>query len=123
VDPWSDYPVDRMRYLIYTRRLGVEAMKTRALLFAAVGHEKTNEAMTEYMEMAVPYDKQAVEAEMRKKEIMAKRFAEGAPIKAGSIRVASLAAHAEREHNLVEAQAEGGNKGRHWSQMTSMRRH
>lgn len=111
-----------MRYLVYTRRLGVEAMKTRALLFAAVGHEKTNEAMTEYMEMAVPYDKAALEESMRRKELFAKRFAESAPIKAGSIRIASLAAQAERDRTLGEAQAEGGQK-RHWSQQTSMRRH
>lgn len=107
---------DRVRYLVYTRRLGIEALKTKALLLASLNSENAQAAAEEYMDLAVPYDKAHAAAEQWEKEQVVKRFTEMGPIKAGDIRAPSIA-----PVPFVDAQSENGRPA-HWSKQTSMRR-
>ena len=58
VDPGSANPLERLKYVVYQRRLLVEALKTKAMLYAMLGEaEKASTAAKEYFTTAFPISK------------------------------------------------------------------
>lgn len=58
LDTGSDTPHDRLKLLVYQRRMLLAAMRDQAMLYAAVegGGEKAQTVLKEYLEMQVPID-------------------------------------------------------------------
>jgi hypothetical protein len=60
VDPGSANPMERLKYLVYQRRLLLEALKTKALLLALIDNkEAAAKVATSYFEMVIPEGKMA----------------------------------------------------------------
>lgn len=58
VDAGSENPVDRMKYMVYQRRLMLEALKNKAMLLAMVDNKEASAKVAEsYIEMAIPASK------------------------------------------------------------------
>jgi hypothetical protein len=55
VDPGSASPVERLKFVVYQRRLLLEAMKNKAMLQAMCGQaEAAAKTATSYIKMAIP---------------------------------------------------------------------
>lgn len=55
VDPGSENPLERLKYVVYQRRLLIEALKTKAMLYAMLGDgDKASAAAKEYFNTAFP---------------------------------------------------------------------
>lgn len=69
VDPGSDIAAERLKYVVYQRRLLVEALKTKAMLYAMLGEaDRASQAAKEYFDMAFPVSKEAAEQARARKE-------------------------------------------------------
>lgn len=64
----SDNLLEQVKYLVYQRRLTAEALKTRAMLHAALGDgDNASKAAKEYFSIAFPVSQDALaEAEAKK---------------------------------------------------------
>ena len=82
VDPGSDLPSDRLKFVVYQRRLLLEAMKTKATLQALCGQaEAAAKTASMYIEMAIPVNKLAEGEKDRRMEEKLQEIAEMAPVK------------------------------------------
>lgn len=75
-----------MRYMVYQRRMLVEAMKTKALLVASLNPEGAQKAAQEYMEIAIPVEEGARDDQLRQREKELDALADMKPIQIGGIR-------------------------------------
>ena len=57
-----------MQYLVYQRRMMLEAMKTQAMCIAYVNPEGAQDAMKAYLDIAMPIDPEQIAAAERDKE-------------------------------------------------------
>lgn len=86
IAPFSDDPVERMRFMVYQRRMTVEAMKTKALLVAALNPDKAQQAAQEYFELAVPVDEASQAERDRQRLKQLDELDTMAPITVGQIK-------------------------------------
>ena len=64
IDPWSDSPQERLRYMVFQRKMEVEALQTKAILMALVNPEKAEKAAQDYFAVIMPVS----DAEERRRE-------------------------------------------------------
>ena len=75
-----------MRFMVYQRRMLVEAMKTKAILTAAINPERTEKAAQDYFELAIPVDERSEEETRRAHERELDALADMKPITVGQIK-------------------------------------
>lgn len=81
VDPGSESPVTRLTYIVYQRRLLLEALKNKAMLLALIDDkEKAAKTAQSYLEMAIPMSKLVKEQRDSKVERQMKEIEEMGPI-------------------------------------------
>lgn len=80
VDPFSDNPVERMRYMVYQRRADVETLKTKALLTAMVCPERAAKAFEDYIGVVMPVSAEVLEARERERDRQVAEIDNMAPI-------------------------------------------
>jgi hypothetical protein len=78
-----------MRFMVYQRRMLVEAMKTKALILAAINPDKAVQAAQEYMEMCIPIDEGSQDELMRRRERELDELTNMKPITVGQIKAGS----------------------------------
>lgn len=86
IDVGSDSPIDRMKFMVYQHRLGIEALKTKALLLAALQSPEVGKAAEAYLNLAVPMALGTQALELARKERQMGAFLKMGPIKAGDIK-------------------------------------
>ena len=75
-----------MKFLVYQRRMMVEAMQTQAMAVSIVNPEKAQKAIENYLKVALPVDPEVVAARERANERRVESLASAAPIPFSSIR-------------------------------------
>lgn len=85
LDPWSASPLDQLKYQVFQRRMSVDAAALRAQLVAAADPSKAFEALTEYLDIAIPEAKGVQEAREASKEMLLEEIANMKPIPLSSI--------------------------------------
>lgn len=55
----STNPLDRIKLLVYQRRLLLNAIRDKAMMMAAIDGQAAQKLMQEYIEMAIPTDPEA----------------------------------------------------------------
>lgn len=80
VDPFSDNPVERMKYMVYQRRSDVETLKTKALLTAMVCPERAAKAFEDYIGVVMPVSAEVLEARERERDRQVAEIDNMAPI-------------------------------------------
>lgn len=90
IDPWSDSPIERTRYMVYQRKMSVDAASLRAQLQVAVDPSKAHDALTAYLDLALPEPVGVAEAKERSIERQLDEVANMAPIPLSSLRIGSV---------------------------------
>jgi len=85
IDPGSDIPVERMKFIIYQRRMQLDALKTQALLLALLNPGKADEAAKAYFDMALPVDKAQQALAAQRNEDLVKEIEKMGPIPLSSV--------------------------------------
>ncbi|MFA6132491.1 MAG: hypothetical protein WC869_00590 [Phycisphaerae bacterium] len=80
IAPFSEEPRERLRFMVYEHRMFVEALKTKALLIAAINPERAEKAAQDYMEAAIPISEEARDEQMRARERQLAELADMKPI-------------------------------------------
>ena len=80
VDPFSDSPVERMKYMVYQRRADVDTLKTKALLAAMISPEKAAKAFEDYIGVVMPVSAEVIEARERERDRQVMEIDNMAPI-------------------------------------------
>lgn len=80
VDPFSDSPVERMRYMVYQRRSDVDTLKTKALLTAMINPERAAKAFEDYIGVVMPVSAEVIEARERERDRQVAEIDTMAPI-------------------------------------------
>jgi hypothetical protein len=93
IDAGSDNPHERLKFLVYSRQMAIEAIKTKALMLAALGqNDGASKAAKEYMNLAIPLDgNDEVLAQARKARLL-REIGAMEPIPLSKVRV-----HRERQ--------------------------
>jgi hypothetical protein len=76
----SDEPAECLKYMIYQRRMLVEAMKTKALLLATLDPDSAQKAAQEYFRLAIPVSAESEAARLRKRTKQLDEWTDMAPI-------------------------------------------
>ncbi len=58
LDTGSDSPHDRMKFLVYQRRMLLSVIRDKALILATINAEGAQKAFKEYMDLQIPTDPQ-----------------------------------------------------------------
>lgn len=86
LDPLSESPQDRLRYMVYQRRLLVEALKAKAMLVAMVNPKEAPKAAEDYFSIALPVsDSETLRRDLAR-ETMMREVAKMAPIPLSTMR-------------------------------------
>jgi hypothetical protein len=75
-----------MRYMVYQRRMTVDALKTKALLLASLDPERASKAAQDYFECAIPVDDKSREDRQRDRERELEQIANAEPIHMSQIK-------------------------------------
>lgn len=75
-----------MRFMVYQRRMLVEALKTKALLVATLNPDAAQKAAQEYMEVAIPIEEGAQDEMLKRREKELESLADMKPIQVGQIK-------------------------------------
>lgn len=109
VDPYSDLPTDRLTYLVYQRRMAVEALKARALITASINPEQAAEAAKAYFSVAIPVDPAAEAQKVMRREATLRDFAKMGPIGLENVKVGSpIVGGSDRQLSSGEILSPGG---------------
>lgn len=82
LDPGSTAPAERLKFVVYQRRLLADALKTKAMLYALLGDgDRASSVAREYFSVAFPVPKDVeLRDELRREEMLAELEALG-PLK------------------------------------------
>jgi hypothetical protein len=87
LDPGSSNPVERLKYVVYQRRLFIDSAKTKALLMALINPDKASECAQAYMELAIPTDPEDAKLDELRKEQLVKEVEQMGPIPLSQVKV------------------------------------
>jgi hypothetical protein len=75
-----------MKFMVYERRMLIEALKTKALLVATLNPDRAEKAAQDYMEMAIPVGEGALDERLKRRERELEEIANMKPITLGQIK-------------------------------------
>jgi len=75
-----------MRFVVYQRRMTVEALKTKALLMAMLNPERAEKAAQDYFEAAMPVSEDARDEQLKAREKELEDVANMKPISLGAVK-------------------------------------
>jgi hypothetical protein len=87
IDAGSPNPIEHLKYMVYQRRMFIEALRTKALLLAILHNEGAADAAKAYIEMSVPFDQEEVKLSELRKEQIVQDIDKMLPIALSSVRV------------------------------------
>lgn len=74
--------MERLKYVVYQRRMGIEAIKTKAMLLAMLGNaEGAATAAQEYFELIMPTTQEAAEQKKVRERAMLERLEKMGPLR------------------------------------------
>lgn len=86
IAPFSEEPVERLRFMVHQRRQLVEAMKTKALLMATLNPDKAEKSAQDYFNLALPVGEDNLDARLKAREREVAELDNMAPIRLGQIK-------------------------------------
>lgn len=87
VDPWSESPIERLKFLVYQRRQMLAAIQVQLLVQAHLDPKHAAELLANYLSMAVPIDPRSEAVRIRERASVLEEVANMGPIKVGQLRV------------------------------------
>lgn len=87
LDTGSSSPIERLKFIVYQRRMFIESAKTKALLMALINPDKAADCAQAYMEMVIPTDPEDAKLDELRKEQLVKEVEQMGPIPLSQVKV------------------------------------